>query len=60
MDFVTSADHSVSIKESEKIKKFFDLAKEQKKLRTIKVTVIPIVFEALGTFPNSLKKRADE
>ena len=49
MNFTVSADHRVKIKESEKINKYIDFAREQKKLWKMKVTVIPIVVGALGT-----------
>ena len=41
--------HSVKIKENEKIDKYLDLAREQKKLWNVQVMVIPIVVGALGT-----------
>ena len=39
----------VKLRESEKKDKYLDLAREQKKLYDVKVTVIPIVIGALGT-----------
>ena len=48
MDFGASADRRVKIKESEKRDKFQDLAREQKKLWNIKVSVILIVIGVLG------------
>ena len=39
----------VKLKESEKIDKYLDLARELKKLWNMKVTVIPILSGALGT-----------
>ena len=47
VDFEDPADHRVKIKENEKIEKYLDLAKELRK----RVTVIPIVNDALGTIP---------
>ena len=46
-DFVVQADHRVIMKESEKINKYLDLARELKKLKN--VTVIPIIVGVLGT-----------
>ena len=42
------ANHRVKLKESGKRNKYLDLARELKKLRNMKVTVIPIVIGALG------------
>ena len=49
MDFATPADHREELKESEKMGKYLDLARELKKVRNMEVTVIPIVIGALGT-----------
>ena len=51
MNFVVSADHRVSIKESEKREKYEDFAREIRKQRNIRVTVIPIVIGVFGTVP---------
>ena len=59
-DFAVSADHSVKSKESKKKDKYLDLGSELKKkkkkpkktpnkLRNMKVAVIPIVIDGLGT-----------
>ena len=48
------------MKESEKKDKFLDLAGEMKKLWNMKVTVIPIVVDMLGTVPKSLENRLEE
>ena len=53
MDFAVSADHRVKIKESEKRDKYFDLARELRKLYNIKETVIPIVTGVLRTVPKT-------
>ena len=45
------------MKEIKKRDKHLDLAREQKKLWNMKVTVIPIVSGALGTFPKDLVKK---
>ena len=49
MDFAVPADQRVKRKESEKKDKYSDLAREQKKLWSMKVTVIPIVTAAFGS-----------
>ena len=40
VDFAVPADHRVKLKESEKNDKYLDLARELKKLRNMKVTVL--------------------
>ena len=54
------ADHRVKIKESKTIEKYLDLARELKKLWTMKVTVIPIIVSALETVPKDPEKRLEE
>ena len=54
MDFAAAADHRVKLKEREKKNKHLDLARELKKLKNMKVTVIPIVIGALNTFTKGL------
>ena len=46
--------HTLKIKESEKIDKYLNLARELKKQWNMKVTVIPIVVGALGSVPKGL------
>ena len=53
-------DHRVEMKEREKREKYQDLARELQVIWNKKVTVIPIVIEALGTVPKSLKTRLDQ
>ena len=54
-DFTVPAEYWVKLKESEKIDKYVDLARElEKKLCNMKVTVIPIVTGALGTITKEL------
>ena len=43
-------------KESEKRDEYLDLARELKKLWNMKVTVIPVVVDALGTIPKGIGK----
>ena len=49
VDFAVPADHRIKLKEREKKDKYFDLARELKKLWNMKVTIIPIVISAFGT-----------
>ena len=56
MDFAILADQRVKLKESEKINKYLDLARELKKLWKMKVTVIPIVISALGVVTKGLEQ----
>ena len=60
MDFDILAENGVKLKESLKRNQYFDLASEQKKLRNMKVTVIPIVIGVLGTVPKGLESRLEE
>ena len=60
MDFAVPADHRVKLQESEKKYKYLNLAKELKKLWNIKVTFIPIVIGALGTFTKGLIKGLED
>ena len=54
VDFAILADHRVKLKESEKRYKYLDLARELKKLWSMKVTAIPVVIGALGTVTKRL------
>ena len=47
----------LKIKESEKIDKYLDLARELKELWNMKMTVIPVVAGVLGTAPRNLETR---
>ena len=57
VDFAVPADH---LKESEKKDKYFDLARELKKLWNMKVTIVPIVISALGTVTKGLLKGLED
>ena len=48
------------MKENEKIEKYLDLPPKLKKLRNVKVTVIPIVVGGLGIVLKILGKRLEE
>ena len=55
MVFAVPADHRLKIKESKKKRnKYRHIAKELKKLRNMKMTVIPIVIGALGIVTKGL------
>ena len=49
MDLAVPADHRVKLKESKKKDMYLDLARELKKLWNMKVTIIPIIIDTLGT-----------
>ena len=48
-NFAVPADHRIKLKECEKKDKYLDLARELKKLWNMKVTIIPMVNDAVGT-----------
>ena len=60
VNFAVPADHRVKMKESEKINKNLDLARELRKLWNMKVKVVPIVIDALGMVPKALEKNLGE
>ena len=56
-----SADHSVKLKESEKRDKYLELTRELEKNQwKMKVTVISVVIEALGTVTKGLVKELED
>ena len=57
IEFAIPYDTRVDDKEVEKIEKYLDLARELKKVWNMKVTVVPLVVEALGTLAEALEKR---
>ena len=59
-DFTVPADHSVKLKKGEKRDKYLDLTRELKKLWNMKVTVIPMVVDALGKIPKGLVKGLED
>ena len=60
VDFAVPADYWAKLKESEKSNKYLDLARELRKLCDMKVTVIPIVIDALGTVTKEWVKGLEE
>ena len=60
VDFAVPADPRINLKESEKKDKYLDLARELKKLKNMKVTIVPIVIGALGTITKGLLKGLED
>ena len=60
VSFAVPADDRVELKEHEKKYMYLDLARELKKLRKMKVTIIPIVISALGTVAKGLVKALED
>ena len=56
VDFAVPADHRINLKESEKKDKYLDFVRELKKLRNMKVTIVPIVIGTFGTITKGLLK----
>ena len=50
------ANHRIKLKECEKKDKYLDLARELKKLRNMKVSIVEIVIGAFGTVTEGLLK----
>ena len=53
-------DHKKDLKEFEKKDKFLDIARELKKLWNMKVTIVPIVIDVLGTVTKGLLKGLED
>ena len=60
VNFAVLADHRIKLKECEKKDKYFDLARELKKLWNMQVTIIPIVIGAFGTVTKVLLKGQED
>ena len=56
MEFAIPAEYRMKIKQNKKRVKHLDLARELKNNWKIRVTVMPVVFGALGTVPEGLEK----
>ena len=56
VDFDVPADHTIKLKECEKKDMYLDLARELKKLRNMKVMIVPIGIGALDTITKELLK----
>ena len=55
MDFIVPVDHRVKIKESKKVNKYLNIARELKRLWNMRVMVIPVVDGVLGSVAKDLK-----
>ena len=60
MDFAIPADHWVKMKENEKINRYLVLTRALQKHWYMKVTIISIIFGALGTFFKDLQNKQAE
>ena len=60
VDFAVPADHRIKLKEREKKDKYLNLAWKLKKLRNMKVTIIPIVICAFWTLTKGLIKGLED
>ena len=60
VDFAVLADHRINLKECEKKDKYLDLARKSKKLWNMKVTIVPIVIDALGTITKGFLKGLED
>ena len=60
VDFAVPPGHRIKLKECEEKDKYFDLARELKKLWNMKVTIIPIVIGAFGTVTKGLLKGLED
>ena len=60
VDFAVPADHRIKLKECEKEDKYLGLAWELKRLRNMKVTIVPIVIGALCTITKGLLKGLED
>ena len=60
VDFAVPADHRIKLKECEKKDKYFDIARELKKLWNTKVTIVPIVIAAFSTITKGLLKGLED
>ena len=56
VDFAVPGDHRIKPKECEKKDNYLDPARELKKLRIMKVSIVPIVIGAFGTITKGLLK----
>ena len=60
VDFAVPDDHRIKLKECYKKDKYLDLARELKKLRNMKVTIVPIVIDAFGAITKRLLKGLED
>ena len=50
----------MELSQNEKVEKYQDLAREVRRIWQVKVKVIPIEMEALGTIPKALKSNLED
>ena len=60
VDFAIPADYRINLKECEKKDKYFNLAREFKKLSNMIMTIVPIVIGAFGTITKRLSKGRED
>ena len=60
VDFAVPADRRIKLKECEKKDKYFDLARELKKLWNMQVKIIPIIIGAFGTVTKEFLKGLED
>ena len=60
VDFAVPTDRRINLMEFAKKDKYLDLAREFKKLWNMKVTIVPIVIDALGTITKELLKSQED
>ncbi len=60
IDIPVPGDIRIALKETEKIQKYQDLARELRKIWQVKVKVVPMVVGALGTIPKALGNNLEE
>ena len=60
VNFAVLSNHRIKLKEYEKKDKYLDLARELKKLWSMKVTTVPIVIGAFGTVTKGLLKGRED
>ena len=58
--FAEPADHRIKLRECEKRDKYLDLARELKKLWSMKVTITPVVISTFGTVIKGLLKGLED
>ena len=57
---LSPANRRIKLKECEKMDKYLDLTRKLKKLWNMKVTIVPIVIDALGTVTKGLLKGLED
>ena len=60
VNFAVPSNHKLKFKDSEKRDNYFGLNRELRRLRNMRVTVIRIVADTLGTVPKGLKRGLEE